>query len=53
MYVPPLFKEDRINVLHDAIRGIGLATLITNTADGLIASHVPMLLEPDPGLTVR
>src|SRR5579863_1556662 len=48
MYVPPLFKEDRIDVLHDAIRRTGLATLITNTADGLIASHVPMLLDAKP-----
>lgn len=48
MYVPPLFKEDRIDVLHAAILGSGLATLVTLTADGLIASHVPMLLDPDP-----
>ena len=48
MYVPPLFKEDRVDVLHDTMRGAGLATLITNTADGLIASHVPMLLDPEP-----
>jgi transcriptional regulator len=48
MYNPPLFKEDRIEVLHDAIRRIGLATLVTQTADGLIASHVPMLLDPEP-----
>jgi transcriptional regulator len=49
LYVPPLFKEDRIDVLHAAMRGSGLATLVTLTADGLIASHVPMLLDPDPG----
>ena len=48
MYIPPLFNEDRIDVLHDAIRRTGLATLVTLTADGLIASHVPMLLDPDP-----
>jgi transcriptional regulator len=48
LYVPPLFKEDRIDVLHAAILGSGLATLVTLTADGLIASHVPMLLDPDP-----
>jgi transcriptional regulator len=48
VYVPPLFKEDRIDVLHAAILGSGLATLVTLTADGLIASHVPMLLDPDP-----
>ena len=48
MYVPPLFKEDRIDVLHDAIRRTGLATLVTQSQDGLIASHVPMLLDADP-----
>ncbi|HTC09271.1 MAG TPA: FMN-binding negative transcriptional regulator [Acetobacteraceae bacterium] len=48
MYVPPLFKEDRIELLHDAMRQAGLATLVTLTADGLIASHVPVLLDPDP-----
>src|ERR1700744_755468 len=48
MDVTPLFKEDRIDVLHDAIRSTSLATLVTNTADGLIASHVPMLLDTEP-----
>ncbi len=48
MYVPPLHKEDRIDVLHHAIRRTGLATLVTLTQDGLIASHVPMLLDADP-----
>jgi transcriptional regulator len=48
LYVPPLFKEDRIDVLHAAIRQSGIATLVTLTADGLIASHVPMLLNPEP-----
>jgi transcriptional regulator len=48
VYLPPLFREDRIDAMHDAIRRSGLATLVTTTADGLIASHVPMLLDPDP-----
>ena len=48
MYVPPLFKEDRIDLLHDAIRGTGLATLVTLSQNGLIASHVPMLLDAEP-----
>ena len=48
VYVPPLFKEDHVEVLHEAIRQVGLATLVTYTADGLIASHVPMLLDIGP-----
>ena len=42
MYVPDPFREDRPQVLHDAIRRIGFATLITT---GLEANHLPMLLE--------
>jgi len=48
VYLPPPFKEDRVDVLHEAIRRAGLATLVTVTPDGLIASHVPMLLDPEP-----
>jgi transcriptional regulator len=48
MYVPAHFAEDRIPVLHEAIRGFGLATLVTNTSSGLIASHLPILLSPEP-----
>jgi len=48
MYVPPHFKQDDVNVLHAAIRQTGLATLVTLGADGMEASHVPMLIDPDP-----
>jgi transcriptional regulator len=48
MYVPPHFREDRIEVLHEAIGGAGLATLVSFTGQGLIASHAPLLLDPDP-----
>jgi transcriptional regulator len=48
VYVPSHFSESRIDVLHDAIRGAGIATLVTLTKDGLIASHVPLLLDPEP-----
>ena len=49
MYVPNAFKEERISILQDAIRRAGLATLVCLTDDGLIASHVPLLLDPEPG----
>ena len=48
MYLPPAFRQDSTGVLHDAIRKASLATLVTMTPDGLIASHVPLLLDPDP-----
>ena len=40
MYIPDHFREDRPEVLHDAMRGIGFATLVTT---GLEANHLPML----------
>lgn len=48
MYLPNAFKEERISVLHDAIRRAGLATLVSLTGEGLIASHVPLLIDPEP-----
>ena len=48
MYIPPQFKEERIPILHEAMRRAGLVTLVSGGADGLIASHVPMLLKQDP-----
>jgi transcriptional regulator len=48
MYMPEAFKEDRVDVLHDAIRHAGLATLVSLTSDGLIASHIPLLLDSEP-----
>ncbi|WP_026872812.1 FMN-binding negative transcriptional regulator [Inquilinus limosus] len=49
MYVPPAFREDRIEILHAAMREAGLATLVSLGADGLVASHVPMLLDEKAG----
>lgn len=48
MYNPPHFKEDRVKVLHEAIRRAGLATLVTTGPDGFVASHIPLLLDPEP-----
>jgi transcriptional regulator len=48
VYVPAHFNEDRIGALHDLIRSSGLATLVSMTAEGLIASHAPLMLDPDP-----
>jgi transcriptional regulator len=48
LYIPAHFKEDRLDVLHAFIRASGLATLVSMTADGMIASHAPLMLDPDP-----
>ena len=41
MYVPDPFREDRPDVLHEAVRRIGFATLVTQNLEG---NHLPMLL---------
>lgn len=48
MYVPAHFNEAGIDVLHRQIRASGLAMLVSMTADGLVASHAPLMLDPSP-----
>lgn len=48
MYLPPHFAEDRVDVLHEVIRASRVATLVSAGKDGLVASHVPLLLDPAP-----
>jgi transcriptional regulator len=49
MYNPPAFRLDDLPALHGAIRAAGLATLVTATAEGLMATPLPLLLDPDDG----
>lgn len=49
MYLPSVFREDRIEVLHQAMRDIAAATLVSQGPDGLTATHVPIELDPDVG----
>jgi transcriptional regulator len=48
VYISPAFKEDRIDVLHAAIRAAGPAILVSMTPEGLFASHAPLLLDLEP-----
>jgi transcriptional regulator len=49
VYVPPAFQETRLSVLHAAIRAVGLPILVTAGPEGIVASHVPMLLDDADG----
>ena len=44
MQQPPVFREERTDVLHDMIRAHPLATLVTQPGGRLDADHVPMVL---------
>ena len=48
MYIPEAFREERIPVLHEAMRSLAFATLVTFGEGGLTASHIPLLLDPEP-----
>src|SRR5262249_36414101 len=47
MYQPPAFREDRIEVQHALIRAHPLGLLITAGPGGLMANHIPCLIDPD------
>jgi transcriptional regulator len=49
MYTPPAFKEETLSVLHDIIEAASLSTLVTATADGLLATPLPLLLDRNEG----
>lgn len=48
MYLPPAFREDDIAAVHAAIRRAGLATLVSTGPQGLIATPLPVLFDPEP-----
>ena len=48
MYMPRAFREDRTDVLLAAMRGIGSAAVVSDGPDGLLASHVPIEVDPEP-----
>lgn len=47
MYVPVQFREERNDVLIEAMRSIQLATLVTFSGGDYHASHVPMVLRQE------
>ncbi len=48
MYVPPTFREESVDVLHALMRAHPLATLVTLDANGIVANHIPMLVDATP-----
>src|SRR6185437_15494305 len=49
MYIPKAFEETRIPVLHELIRSQPFSSLVTLGGSGLVASHLPLVLEEAPG----
>ncbi|WP_159709947.1 FMN-binding negative transcriptional regulator [Geminicoccus flavidas] len=49
MYVPPAFRVDDLATLHGMMREARLANFVTATAQGLIATPLPLFLAPGEG----
>jgi transcriptional regulator len=47
MYIPRHNEEKRVSVMHELMLSHPLAALVTMGTAGLIASHIPMVLEAD------
>ncbi len=52
MYRPTAFREDRPDMLYEAIRAHPLGTLVTYGVSGLMANAVPFTLRVDPASSV-
>lgn len=48
MYLPKHFEETRTETLHALIRARPFAALVTLTAHGIEANHLPFELDPEP-----
>jgi transcriptional regulator len=49
MYNPPHFQEERTDVLQQLIREHALAAVVTLGPEGLIANHIPLILDAEAG----
>jgi transcriptional regulator len=49
MYTPAAFRQDDLATLHEQMRACRLPTLVSHGSQGLLASHLPLLLAPDEG----
>ena len=49
MYTPTAFRQDDLATLHRQMRYSRLPTLVSHGTQGLLASHLPLLLDPDEG----
>lgn len=49
MYTPAAFRLDDLAEIHALIRAAPLATLVTATADGLMATPLPLILDEAEG----
>jgi transcriptional regulator len=49
MYIPPHFAVEDLPTIHAEIMKIQLATLVTMTSNGLVATHLPLMIDSNAG----
>ncbi|QLC73154.1 FMN-binding negative transcriptional regulator [Pseudomonas sp. LPB0260] len=49
MHTPAIFRQHDLPTLHQQMAASGLATVLSQGANGLQASHLPLLLAPEEG----
>lgn len=49
MYIPPAFREDDRETLHAVVREARLCSFVTATTNGLLATPLPLFLDPAEG----
>ena len=49
MYVPEAFRDDDLASLHATMRAARLANLVTATAEGLVATPLPLIIDAAEG----
>ena len=49
MYVPPVFAEKNVDTLYRLIDDHGFASLVSVTPEGVVATHVPVMLDRTRG----
>ncbi|MGD9805079.1 MAG: FMN-binding negative transcriptional regulator [Hyphomicrobiaceae bacterium] len=49
MYIPPAFRMDELQEVHRMMREVRSATLVTATAEGLVGTPLPMIVDEHEG----
>jgi transcriptional regulator len=47
MYTPPAFAETRVDIMHELMRAHPFAALVTVSSEGLMATHIPLVLHAE------
>jgi transcriptional regulator len=47
MFQPPIFREERIKIMHDMIHEHPFASLVSMQESDIVADHLPLIIHPE------